>query len=90
MANHNNMKSRIQTEAKSRLCIGDHETMHHIINGGNKIAQIDYKLCDGKTTTAIHWHMYKKHNLQISQMWYNRKIKAAVENRIFKYTLITI
>lgn len=56
-------------QAKSRLCTGDHKIMNHIINGGNEIAQTDYKLCHGKTTTAIQWHVCKNYNFQISQMW---------------------
>lgn len=64
--------------------------MNHIINRGNEIAQTDYKLCHGKTTTAIHWHVCKNYNFQISQMWQDHKIKTGVKNGIFKYTLITI
>ena len=64
----NYIKARIdktQQNCKCRLCGDSDETINHIINECNKLAQKEYKTRHDWVGKVIHWELCKKFNLTI-------------------------
>lgn len=67
-----------------RMCKCKYETITHIISGCSKLAQSSYKQRHDKVATALHWGLCKKYDMPHSQLWYNHKPEAVIENEKMK------
>ena len=75
-------KARIDTstsDAMCRVCRQSEETVDHIVSGCSKLAQKEYKRRHDRVVRALLWALCQKHEIQISQKWYEHEPKGVVE-----------
>ena len=59
---------------------GKEETVMHLVSGCPKLVQKQYKKRHDNVARRVHWELCKKHGLESSERWYERKPADVVEN----------
>ena len=63
-----------------RICGKRGETVHHIVNECEKLAQKEYKGHHDNVARKVHWELCKKNVLEQKEIWYEHDPDSAVVN----------
>lgn len=63
------------------------ETVHHIVSECKKMAKKEYKRRHDNVARIVHWHLYRKYNLERTRKWYEHTTEGVVENDEVKLLL---
>ena len=77
-------RDKTQENCKCRLCGDRDETINHIINECNKLAQKEYKTRHDWVGKVIHWEMCKKFKFDHTNKWYMHNPGPILENNTHK------
>ena len=80
----NHIKARIDKTQQNRLCSDRDETINHIINECNKLAQKEYKARHDWVGKVIHWEMCRKFQFDHTNKWYMHNPAPVLENDTHK------
>ena len=83
----NYMKYHIDKTSENplcRLCGKKGESVQHITNECEKLAQREYKRRHDNVAKKVHWDICKKNELEHSEKWYEHAPEGAVENEEIK------
>ena len=69
------------SDPKFRLCHEFDESLEHIISGCPTLAKKGYLERHDKALTYIHWNIYKHHQIQATDKWYEHKPNTATEGK---------
>ena len=83
----NLVKARIdksQGDSLYRMCRKVDESIDHIVNGCNKLAQKEYKSRHDNLGKTVHWKFARKCNFEAQDKWYEHEPESVLENEDYQ------
>ena len=63
-----------------RLCKKADQCIDHVVSGGSKLAQKEYKRRHDNLGKTVHWKLAKKRNFEAGDKWYEHDPEHVLEN----------